>query len=269
MLRASYIGDAGAASGSSTPVQAEALAYFARMTTSPSTAYREAVNLAIYKWKRQGNWALLKGLWLFCAETDQAALLSVIGDAPRDATKIGTPTFVAGKGYEGISDTAGITWPITATLLVDNDFAAVFAGLANGNSYGLSITSDAGVVAGVPGHFGTVGFGTGGGGGGGAGQGFKGGRAEEPIVPLPLPSTGTTLTVCGGSKAAATLTPQGSTTRGTPTEGRSSNYRTVPASNALTRLTAIAYLGSAVTFPQTRQFLSTLNEMLSDLGALD
>lgn len=263
MLRGSYIGDAATLGGSSVPTQPEALAYFARMTVAPSKAYREAVNLAILKWKAQGTWALLKGLWLFCAETDQAALLSVIGDAPRDATKTGTPTFVAGKGYEGFSSTAGITWPITAAILANDNFAAVFAGRIQAGS-GNFIISDAGAVDEVQGHFRYTGDGVGG--------GICSGRANYPITPGSDVRSGMlTWPFCAGQKGLYGLTAGGPSNGlfGITGAGVSSNYRINHAANTVIRLTAIAYLGSAVTLSQATKFISTLNEMLSDLGALD
>ncbi len=264
MLRASYIGDMNANAGSSTPLQAEAAAYFARMTSSPSNTYREAVNRAIYKWKRQGAWALLKGLWLFCAETDQAARLSVIGDAPRDATKTGTPTFVAGKGYEGFSATAGIAWPITAAILADDNFMPIIAGRVVLDREGVIISSDAGDIPNVAGHFQSM--------------------FSEPGVPLGLvgPSYtlgtlmsaygvgGRELTVCGGMRYIQAVDPQGYWGSAAGSAARSSNYHTTLASSGpLRRLTAIAYLSSGASMATAQKFTSTLNEMLCDLGALD
>ncbi len=264
MLRASYVGDANAVSGSAVPLQTEAAAYFARMSTSPSNAYREAVNLAIYKWKKQGTWALLKGLWLFCAETDQAALLSVIGDAPRDATKTGTPTFVASKGYEGFSNTAGIAWPITTTILADNDFFPVIAGRIEPDIAGNFIISDAGDTDAIAGHF-QVRLDL-----GSSSYGVMG--PESTRAPL-MPAWGlgsSVVTFCGGARGGQTYDAQGMWGSYGPTYTRSGNYRTaLITAGPLKRLSAIGYLGSAATATQVRKFISTLNELLCDLGALD
>ena len=111
------------------PLQAEALAYFGRMTTPPSAAFRDAVNWAIWRWKAIGAWSLIKGLWWLAADTSQAGLLSVIGDTPRDAVIVGTaPTFTALKGFSGFDVGKQIRFPITAAILAsDSVFGFVAA----------------------------------------------------------------------------------------------------------------------------------------------
>lgn len=99
--RGAYIGQITVGMG--VPIQVEAAAYFAAMTVSPPLAFRDAVNQAIYEWKKQGTWAKIKGGWLFCAGTSQAGLLSIIGDTARNATITGALTHVPLKGFEGFS----------------------------------------------------------------------------------------------------------------------------------------------------------------------
>lgn len=277
MRRGNYIGAAGVASGGSTtvPLQAEAAAYFARMSTPPSSAFQEALNRAIFRWKAVGAWSQIKGLWFLAAETTQAAKLSVIGDTPRDAAVVGTtPTFTASKGYSGFDSGKQLKFPITSTILADNNafpFLAAICSLKIDNVTdpenpvtidGCIIRSDAGIGHDVIGNFAyeSGAFAT--------PQGFHGAGQPKAF----LPSGGASGTVIGGVKLGVAITaggigqPEGSAAATT----RSSNYITSPLDfHPMDRLSAYGFLSSAASNNTCRKFLAILAAALDEVGALD
>lgn len=258
MFRNAYIGDTYETGGLA--LQAEARAYFQRMTVPPSAAYREAVNLAIWRWKKAGVWPLILGLWLFCADTEQAALLSVIGDTPRDATKTGAPTFTPLKGFGGFAS-GGITMPITAAILASDLVGCVMAGLVDNTTIPTSetlIRSDASASFTKVGHFYAFfdGF-------GGAGDGVFAHNQQR------IGSANGVAAVCGGGMGFYAIQAAGQVSDGSGSGGtaRSSNYRT--NSEILTRFSAHGFISHTATEAQARAFVATLNMLLVELGALD
>lgn len=248
------------------PLQAEALAYFGRMTTPPSAAFRDAVNWAIWRWKAIGVWPLIKGLWWLAADTSQAGLLSVIGDTPRDAVVVGTsPTFTALKGFSGFTTGKAVKFPITATILASDSifsFAALKAvrqfDMTDPEDpvpyYGPMIQSDAGTNYAVPGHF---------------LYGVNGGAhgIQPPGIGVPVMSDA----IVGGARAGNLITAGAvGTVAGGAFTGRSSNYITSAAAlTALNRLCAYGFLDAAATAAQCRQFIAILAAALDMIGALD
>lgn len=250
MRRIHYAGDR---SLTSVPVQAEAQAYFARMTTAPSKPFRDAVNQAVYEWKKQGAWALLKGLWLLCAGTQQAALLSVIGDAPRDAVN-SLATFVALKGFD-LNSGGSVTFPITSTILADDNFVCVVGGLSSVPSDG--VTHDLITCSGASnphgpgtlasnwnGSFQALGVGQ---------AAFSSGLAGTPSA-----------FVVGGRGGTKGISPAGITAFGGVGYTRGSNY----VAAGPFRIAAYAFLGSAASDAQGMQLAQTLAWLLNSLGAL-
>lgn len=246
------IRNAGEAGFTGQPIPVEAQAYFARMTTAPSGPYIDALSEAITEWVTQGNWALLKGLWIFCAETQQAALLSVIGDTPRDATITGTPTFTAGKGFSNLGSGVINMGGITSTILGDDNFMAFAAGIVNAPTGDVTyITADtANSVGCLATSLSTV-FGN-----------YMTGFVNSAMLGTPGKlcwGGGRHKSFIGGGVAPC-ITPGGGL-------GRSSNYRT--GSSDLTRLTAYGFLSSTATDDQCCHFMATLGRLVSNLGALD
>lgn len=250
------------------PLQAEALAYFGRMTTPPSAAFRDAVNWAIWRWKATGAWSLIKGLWWLAADTSQAGLLSVIGDTPRDAVIVGTaPTFTALKGFSGFDAGKQVRFPITADILAsDSVFGFVAAkvvpqvDMSNPESpvtvTGRFVISDAGDTFATPGHFG---YGN-----------LAGGIDANTIYSINDIVLGGSIIV-GGAKGSTGITAGGVSPAGSTGPGaRSSNYITRSlALTPLNRLCAYGFLDASATTAQCRQFVAILATALDMIGALD
>lgn len=250
------------------PPQAEAIAHFNRMTTPPSFAYRDAVNWAIWRWKAMGAWPLIKGLWILAADTSQAALLSVIGDTPRDAVIVGTtPTFTALKGYSGFDVGKQIKFPITSTILASNNVHSFLAAritpqVDNTDPEnpvtvdGRFIISDAGDIAGTPGHFAFS----------AAGSGTVTGASGPPLITVG--GHGIIVGGCRGLVGVLAGATMGNNAGGGP--ARSSNYITRSlALTPLNRLCAYGFLDASATLAQSRQFTGVLATLLDMLGALD
>ncbi len=259
MREITIAGRRGARSGG-VAMQAEAVAYFQRMPATPSVAFTRPANEAIYYWKKHELWPLIKGLWLHCTETEQAARLSVNGDTPRNATIVGiTPTFTSLKGYSGLDATHGVRWPITSAILADDGVYAFAAGMVDATAGGAQILigSDAGFVdSSVVGHF-------------SFNSDVFGGEPSGPILknienaaPAPF---------IGGSKLIRTISPAGITrTTGGSYSPRSSNYRTNPvAGNKLARISAYGFLAHTATPAQCRKFVTILARLMDELGAFD
>jgi hypothetical protein len=76
----------------------DALAYFARMTTPPSSEFKQRVNAFIIAQKASGLWEKKRVIVLLQAETQQAATLNMIKDS-FNATFVNSPTWVANDGF--------------------------------------------------------------------------------------------------------------------------------------------------------------------------
>jgi hypothetical protein len=268
MLRNPYIGDVPATGG--VPLQAEARAYFARMTTPPSQAFREAVNWAIWRWKKAGHWALIKGLWLHAAESSQAALLSVIGDTPRDAVILGSaPTFTPLKGFSGFDATHQLKWPITSAILASDAALNVIAGRYtiqdNGSGVaatGLVIVSDAGELHGPYGNWTFANR---------LGYGLAMGASGNCAGVFTSSAVGANHAfIYGGGGGFGFVTPGGVNGAPNSTSARSSNYRTAVTTTAVAglRIAAYGWLSAAASEDQCIAFQAILAELLEQLGAL-
>ena len=112
-----YIADAPTAA---IPLQQEAAALFARMTTAPSTARKALINETIYRLKQAGVWDNLVTLAIHAAHDEQAARLCW-KNAAKNPTKTGSLTFTADLGYTaGWSGANYLEYPLTTA----GDFAS-------------------------------------------------------------------------------------------------------------------------------------------------
>jgi hypothetical protein len=261
MSSVGYIGDGPAAGAIS--LQSEARAYFARMETPPSAAFREAVNWAIWRWKAIGAWSQIKGLWILAADTAQAARLSAIGDTPRDATVVGTsPTFTALKGYSGFASGKAIRFPITSAILASDSVYAFAALLAQGQSdmtdpenpvayYGPMIQNDAGGTSSCPGNW----F-----------YSLDGAPFPQAWI---YPTLMSRTHMVGGRRGGVAIS-AGAVAASSGVTARGSNYTThAHALTALQRLSAYGFLDAAASEATCRRFTAILAAMLDQLGALD
>jgi hypothetical protein len=251
--RIQYAGGGSSASVGSIP--AEAQAYFARMTTAPSAAFRLAVGNAITKWKAQGNFAKLVSLVLFCADTSQAALLDISGNS-HDATITGSPTFTANKGFSNFSASNGIAFNLTSTNLVDDNFVSIFAGLVSPISGAALIDNSTSGLSSTPGNFvidSTFGYLL---------------QPNSHVTGISL-FGGTSLPViCGARDRLLAMPGYTSGADASPT-GRQSNYKTaLIAPHPLNRLAAYGALLSTASADDGRRFMTVLAQLLDDVGAL-
>lgn len=76
----------------------EAVSLFARMTTPPSVARKQAINECIKSLKTAGVWSKLEVLHVYAAADSQAALLNWCSTS-YNATLVNAPTFTADYGY--------------------------------------------------------------------------------------------------------------------------------------------------------------------------
>jgi hypothetical protein len=237
-------------SGGGVAMQAETRAYFQRMTTPPSLAFRQAANRAIYRWKQAGLWPLVKGLWLHCTDTQQAALLSVIGDTPRDAVAVGTmPTFTPLKGFSGFDATHGLKWPMTSAILVSNQCFSFIAGRALAyDSYSEMIIADGAWATGTV----TINANN--------TIGLSGGSNVIAVAPGLF---------IAGQKYNSLMTAAGYMPLSNTAGAVSNNYRTNPTGGALERAIAYGFLASTATAPQCQKFLGILHGLIDELGAFD
>lgn len=244
-------------STTSYPTQVEAQAYFARMSVAPSAAYKDAVNTAIYKWKQLGVWTSIIQLIVFAADTSQAALLDLTANV-HNATITGSPTFTANKGFSGFNASNGIAFGLDGTILVNDSFISVFAGLvqpvASGPTF-IDNVSDSSLN--TPGNFGLNSQG-----------GVVAGSASNLINPYWWISSPPSNTI-GGAKNTSPITTTAVSGGGT-NGGRKSNYKTaLTASHPLTRLLAYGAIGSAVSIADGRRFFLVLQSLLEAVAAFD
>jgi hypothetical protein len=236
------------------PPQPEAYSYFARMTTSPSAVFRDAVNKAMYDWKKQGSWPFVTHLWLLCADTEQAGLLNVVASTDT-ATKNGSPTFTALKGFSAFSATAYLSFgPSTVGLGAANQAHGIYAGqFSDGGGSGFYFSSAAGAVTGYPGIPGWSSSGV-----------FQPGTTGNSG---PRVSAATPVIAMGGASAPTFPGFSGLTTGSTA--GNGSGYATNPvAPNPIDRLSVYGFQ-NGMSATQRRYFMATLSVLLTDIGALE
>lgn len=78
------------------------LTLVAAMTTVPIAARTVVINTLITALKTAGVWPLLDGLWMFAADSAQAALLDWLQTGSHNsATAVSAPTFTQDRGYTG------------------------------------------------------------------------------------------------------------------------------------------------------------------------
>lgn len=79
---------------------AEARALFARMTTSPTTLRKKAINKLIVALKVAGIWSKTDAFYVLAAADEQASLLNWKSTS-YNLTKTGSPAFEADRGFTG------------------------------------------------------------------------------------------------------------------------------------------------------------------------
>lgn len=268
MQTTGYAGTAELSSAGVINYEAESKAYFARMTTPPSLPFKIAVNAAIAAWKAAGAWSMISALWIHAADTQQAALLNITGDATLDATVTGAPTFTPLKGFSGLSNTAlvnygGINstkagvWSALGGLFnsqysSNNALAQVLfacSQASNLNSYaGIWQTSTTGLLQ-TP--------------GGGAKVPISTVVASSPFVGLGW----ATDLYCGSADIGS----------GGASSGVDSAYKTAPFdpvgtgfAHPIKRLCVYGFLSNSLAAgPVARKFSTILAKLVEDLGALD
>lgn len=112
------------------PLQDETAAYFARFSTAPSPLYLNALNTAIYQWKANQTWTVIRDLYLFMADTSADAVRNVIAPT-RNATLAGSPPFVTNVGFGPLSSTATVSMPINLSGLTAGNNYYFFCGRLN------------------------------------------------------------------------------------------------------------------------------------------
>lgn len=107
---------------------ADALAYFAQLTPSPSVRYQKAINELVKELKAHGNWTKLDRLWIHATEAQQHAKVSLVNPASPQLTEFNSPTWTANRGYSGNGSTmyintnfkpasSGVTYTMNAASL--------------------------------------------------------------------------------------------------------------------------------------------------------
>lgn len=263
--RGQYIGNLTAAAGlTGTPLQTEAAAYFARMSVAPGATFRKAVNQAIFDWKAAGLWTKIKALWLFCADTQQAALLSVIGDTARDATVTGAPVHYPGRGFSGLDASHRVNFGGVSQAHVGASAWTFFAGrCATYPEFTFMIICDGTMSTSNPpqGTMFTAGLNTPDTGVvmGGAGWAF----CRWYVLP------GVQGMVIGGRGQASVGGIRCDTT-GSSVYNTGNNYRTNPINgNPLARLSAYGFVDGTATTVEAQKFNAILERMIIEIGALD
>lgn len=79
----------------------DALAYFAQLTGTISTAWKLAVNNLILQLQADGNWSELDRFWIHATENQQNARVSLVNPTSTQITEVNSPTWTADRGYTG------------------------------------------------------------------------------------------------------------------------------------------------------------------------
>jgi hypothetical protein len=256
--RNAYIGAVGGGeSYPSIPMQTETSAYFARFSTPPSRSYRNALNRAIYMWKRAGVYVLAQDLWLFLADTQTDALRNLVS-AGRDATIVGTLTFTPNKGFSGNGGANYLSLPHSTSGLAaaSSGFAfAVKCNTAVGGSLGTTNNNQLGYmnVSNVA-PYGVVGA------AGGSPSQIGGSNFAGSAVPYVL-----------GQVGAAIIDP----VRQMAMNGSVGTFFAVAPSPMTLNGSGGGWPGPlavawfpTITVAQMRRFLTILNSLLDELGAI-
>jgi hypothetical protein len=250
--RFKYVGDG---SQFTKPLQDEAAAYFARMTTPPSFAFADAFNTFVFKVKALGIWSNIVAMWFFCAETSQAALLNIISSS-FTSTVGGSPTFTASKGYSGLSSANTVSFGGIGSTQTGTSPISVLAGIVNGAVVSnTSITkSSTSTATTMPGVF-TV---------------DAAGRLFPPTSRgVFYVGDGAKPVVCAGGNGKEYF-PSGSSGAEGSSSSATSNYQTTDIdSSPLNRLSVYGFLTTGTSDANMRKFLTALAAFLEEIGALD
>lgn len=242
------------------PIQDEAAAYFARMTTAPSPSFIEAVNWAVYRWKQAGVWSLILDLFICASETEQAGLLNVVAPT-RNATKTGSPTFTANKGFSAFTaNSAYISFPHGTGFTTSH--IPVWSLVANSGAFGafaacIGSNNALGSVGAIQyNNLNTLGIGQ-----------ANGSDAMPPYCAQNLSQT----LVFAFRQATHIISNAAVANAGFVSSVAASpiNSFQTGGSNVPSRVIAHGWLNSSATAVQARLFVSILTELLNQLGALD
>ena len=83
------------------PYMPETYAYLSQLTTQPSALWTGALNNFIRQLIIDGNWQLLDRLWIFAADNQQNARVSIVNPTSTPVTEVGSPTWTKDVGYTG------------------------------------------------------------------------------------------------------------------------------------------------------------------------
>jgi hypothetical protein len=78
---------------------ADALLYFAQLTGTIPTSFKQAINTFIVTLKADGNWAELDRFWLHATPNQQNARISIVNPSSTPITEVNSPTFTPYSGY--------------------------------------------------------------------------------------------------------------------------------------------------------------------------
>lgn len=80
-------------------------AYISYLSPRPSAFFINAVNALVIDLKNAGAWRKLDRFWIFATEQADHARYSLVNPSSTPCTVTGAPTFVASRGYTGVSNT--------------------------------------------------------------------------------------------------------------------------------------------------------------------
>jgi hypothetical protein len=247
----------GALSYPAIPNQPELQAYLKRFSGTVSVTYRNALNQAIYRWKKAGVYALVQDLWLLCADTAADSLRNLI-TAARDAVVTGAPTFTPLQGFSGFDGGNYVGLPFSNTGVGAN---SGFAWAGSYNPVGPSTLMGAG--AGQPGSITVIHLDLP---DGQSAWGLCVGPAQRPsLVAVGNPSD--SINGVAGAAGLNAISPTAVARILSGSIGAVTASPIRPFGIGMPRLLAYAVLPAA-TANQVRRFLGVLNTFLDDIGAL-
>lgn len=117
-----------------TPMQNETSAYLARLSTSPTRAYRLALNGFIYEMKRASLLTAMKTCKVLAGPSQADSILDVI-NASYDGAIVGTLTHTAYKGLSGFTASNRFTFGVNySTLFASDAFMSCVVGTFGGGT---------------------------------------------------------------------------------------------------------------------------------------
>lgn len=113
------------------PWDVDAQAYFAQLAPQPSLAFKQAINTLVIQLKSDGNWTLLDRLWIFAAEAQQNARISLVNPTSTPITEVNSPTWTVNRGYTGNGATMYLNTNMAANTGVAYTLDAASIGVYN------------------------------------------------------------------------------------------------------------------------------------------